>query len=448
MIKHLPWIAVLSALTVILASGVLAQPQGDANIQVKLTGGDWTSAVTVESNGTENVLFLLLENTSNQEQTFHFQGPASDGDWQLAYFRSGGEEPNEFDVTLGPRESETVTVRVREQGAPDEYLFATFSLSHGGSQALAKVNLVVPGNLAVQTTGGTTWTGEDVLSSHPDDQSVVASLSPKSSASYTVRLQNVENASVSYLLRAQEDPNSAQIVRYYVDGEEISDEIRSAEGYETDALYPGEQLLMTVTVTPVGTDHDLRDVVITSEVAQIHEPPLNLTPVFDHLSPFAVHSDDVPAQGGVMTLYDRQGFAPGGYGLLNFDGGPFPVREATEWILSGYSGPLAIDASSGYVWISGGTGFRSAIEDAVEQIIGSPIALPVFDQIAGQGHNTYFRVVGFLLGTITESGLREDGYIRVTVDRLIELMSRHDAVKLSTQLTGAGLQTRGWRETH
>ncbi len=394
-----------------------------------------------------NVFEMLLENTSNAKKTYHFRGPASSADWHAAYARSGSQVSNEFDVNLGKGKSETVTVTVTEQGAPHTFFLGTFSFGLGADMAEASANLVVPADLAVQAAGEATWTGEDLIG-NADDQRALTVLRPGHSTSFVVRLQNVQNASVSYDLRAHQAVAGAQIVNCSLDGQDITQDILSSAGYRTYALYPGEHLELAFVLLPVGTNTEQRDVTVTARAAEIESPQLNVTAVYTNVRPFAVNINDAAAEGDSMTVYPGDQFTPGFFGLLNFDGGAFPTGEAIDWILSGYQGGVAIDPATGYVWIQAGTGLRKGMDDAVDQILGQEIAVAVYDQVVGQGGNTLVRVVGFIVGTLVESNLGEGGSIRIEVSGWLGGISRSDSVALSTQLAANSLRESDWREVH
>ena len=71
-----------------------------------------------------------------------------------------------------------------------------------------------------------------------------------------------------------------------------------------------------------------------------------------------------------MVIYDEEMFVPGCFGLLNLNGGDFYTEETWEWIEQGYDGEVAL-GPEGHLWISGGPGFRSAIQHALTS--GSPL---------------------------------------------------------------------------
>ncbi len=441
------YIVAFGVLAIVCAGSVPADAQGGPGIQIRIPAIDWTDEVSVESNPVENVFLLQLGNTSDTQQTYHFQGPMSDDGWQVQYFVSGSPRSNEFDLTLDADETETVTVEVTEQGVPDHYFLGTFSFGSGADVAEVHGNLVVPADVMVQAAGQTSWVGDDFVGGSADQTASVV-LSPGQSGSFTVKLQNVQNASVSYALRACLGTNEPLIVRCYDDGSDITGGIFSGEGYRTDVLYPGEELNLSFTITPVGTDTDFWDAVVTARVAQIYEPALNLTPVYNAVHPFALHVDNLVEVGEQMIVYAGQQLDPGFFGLLNYDGGSHGTGEIIDWILNGYLGGIVIDPEVGFVEIQGGTGLRPAIDQAVEELIGEEIVVAVYDQVSGHGHNTSLRVIGFIVGTLIESTLDEGGYIIVTMNGWLGALSRSDAVGLGAQLSAARIRTSGWHEVY
>jgi len=159
----------------------------------------------------------------------------------------------------------------------------------------------------------------------------------------------------------------------------------------------------------------------------------NICGVRSNLAPFAVYQGLVGSPGDIITFYpngqdhsdaddlDEAGWptVPGCFGLLNLDGGSFGTTKAKDWILNGYDGGLVIPPEVGYTWVSGGTGFRSSIRSAIEQRIGEPLIIAVYDRASGTGATAEFRVVSFMAVTITECQLTgSDKYIRGRIENL------------------------------
>ncbi len=150
------------------------------------------------------------------------------------------------------------------------------------------------------------------------------------------------------------------------------------------------------------------------------------------LSPFAVPAHQVTAIGEELTFYPADGdeydgvedhtVGPGCFGLLNLDGGSLGTTELWDWIVNGYDAEIAVDPEEGYVWIDGCTGFRSALELALEQKLGQPMLVMVYDEIVGVGATADFRCIGFVRLTLIDFDLSaEDPYIRGRVETVQDL---------------------------
>jgi hypothetical protein len=152
--------------------------------------------------------------------------------------------------------------------------------------------------------------------------------------------------------------------------------------------------------------------VATVAVAQAND---QITGVLSGLSPFAVplsriqellgdgvdDLDFYPADGEAYDGVADVSVAAGCWGLLNLDGGSSSTTELVDWIDNGYDGSVEIDPEVGSLWINGTSGFRAALESVMEQKIGEPMIVMVYDDIQGQGSNAEFRIVSFLRITIT-----------------------------------------------
>lgn len=89
------------------------------------------------------------------------------------------------------------------------------------------------------------------------------------------------------------------------------------------------------------------------------------------------------------------GSAPGNFGMLDFNGGSNPTSEMQEWILNGYNDPVNVSPP---VLVAGDPGFNvnAAVTETDAMMALDEIALPVFDQVTGNGANSQFRIVGFV----------------------------------------------------
>lgn len=122
------------------------------------------------------------------------------------------------------------------------------------------------------------------------------------------------------------------------------------------------------------------------------------------LRPFAICQADANLVAGSLGInhvisFDNAdfgcGYAPGNWGIMDFNGGSNPTGEIVDWIQDGYSGSISVAPP---VYIAGNPGAPSsgALNGAMNAILDKEIVLPVFDQITGQGSNSSFRITGFV----------------------------------------------------
>jgi hypothetical protein len=134
-----------------------------------------------------------------------------------------------------------------------------------------------------------------------------------------------------------------------------------------------------VIVGPLGTVVNLRPFAICDQAADF----LALTPgsVF-------TYAFDNASQGC--------GFAPGNWGLLDFDGGSNPTGDIANWIHDGYNGPIS-NAPPIYLPGDPGAPPPGGLEDEMDYMMTlSDVVLPVFDNVSGSGQNSQFRISGFI----------------------------------------------------
>jgi len=123
------------------------------------------------------------------------------------------------------------------------------------------------------------------------------------------------------------------------------------------------------------------------------------------LRPFALcqaAANLVNAQPGTLITYGFDnsdagcGFAPGNWGVLDFNGGSNPTGEIADWILHGYGEPVSV-VSPVYVPGNPGAPNPGALDSEMDQMMTlGEIVLPVFDNISGSGNNSQFRITGFV----------------------------------------------------
>jgi len=393
----------VAALGVLVGGESLAEPV----IMVGTQQGFWRNQITLDADyGQAQTFHVYLGSDwedEGAEVTYNFAGPAGDGDYAVTYSVGGEVEvPNEFEVTLAEGAVELVRVVIEAIDAPRRFLFAEFSLAAqgaGGATALARINLVVPGDVMVRAQEELTWAGQDWFASvlRPWTGEDVPSVVTRWKAPYSVRLVNAENATVSYDLRMQNLGDNGLIARYFLGEHEVTGAITSEAGYRTPFLTPGEQLTLTAELMPVGSDIYLREVSCGAAVAEVQLPPLWLGTILDNLSPFAMHVEDVPEEvGTTFTLYDGDQWAPGNFGLMDFDAGSNPTPPLRDWILNGYD--LSIEKDTEFVWIYGSPGWRQALLSEVQEQIDAQAHMRavVYDQSRGPGDGAEVRMIAVL----------------------------------------------------
>ena len=233
------------------------------------------------------VLMASFQAAEAQTTTdFRFSGPDQTEKWNYTYYRSGVEVPNEFDLQLGAGEGDIVQVKVDPLGWPGTYAYPDFSLTRiaDGATAEAGANVVIPANLYFPNSG----TGQDTMlgggesSTWETDQLDAFEFSIRrcEACLVPVRLQNVEDATVQYLLRAESRSDEPVVVKIYLGDVDITDQMFSEEGYATDALSPYEALDLTVKVVPVGSGEEMRHIVLSNSILRIYTPDLSQTEGF------------------------------------------------------------------------------------------------------------------------------------------------------------------------
>jgi len=157
-----------------------------------------------------------------------------------------------------------------------------------------------------------------------------------------------------------------------------------------------------------------------------------VTAVLHGLAPFAVPEDRIPPIGEEFAFYPGSGNGhggkgqdqtePGNWGLLDLNGGSNNTPDLIDWIENGYPGKVSIDADLGYTWIDGTPGWRAALEGALQDKIGQPLLVCVYDEVTGNGSNAEYRCIGFLRLILTYADLTgKDAEVRGRVDGLITM---------------------------
>jgi len=123
--------------------------------------------------------------------------------------------------------------------------------------------------------------------------------------------------------------------------------------------------------------------------------------VLEGVSPGDICTFILP-HGPWQELWEDDQFSPGGFGLVNLDGGALSTAELLDYVYNGYPGEITIDPDVGYVWLDGNCGVRASLEDALASLIGREVFVCVHDQSAGEGANAQFHVINFACVTILE----------------------------------------------
>lgn len=106
-----------------------------------------------------------------------------------------------------------------------------------------------------------------------------------------------------------------------------------------------------------------------------------------------------------LNLYPGAGgtqLPPGNFGTVDIGNPNNSTSDISRQIRYGvnetdlgyFGGEINIGAT-GYVMMNGDTGLSAAIKDDLEAVKGQPRSIPLFDQVSGNGNNSYYRVVGF-----------------------------------------------------
>jgi Flp pilus assembly protein TadG len=90
------------------------------------------------------------------------------------------------------------------------------------------------------------------------------------------------------------------------------------------------------------------------------------------------------------------GYAPGNWGLLDFNGGSNPTGEIADWLHNGYNEPIA-NAPPIYLPGNPGAPNPGGLEAEMDFMMTlGDIVLPVFDDLTGTGSASQFRISGFI----------------------------------------------------
>ena len=459
-----PALIIMAVLAITATPSAPAATGPDLTISTRRAG--WVNRALLRSRTASRWLYLRLENQEPDSATFTFSGPTGNADWDLTYYKSGMEVTNTFQITMEGQTSTVIKVKVTQIGPPDSFFWATesnsnaFTLAGSASQDTAEAVVLVPGDLWVRERHDDTWTGEDrVLAPATDiwqcSQTAGTQLaSARDTAVYFIRLQNVNNATVSYRIKARRKTGSGASIAYYyyvdrtdwISIEEVTEEITSSSGWVTGYLGPGESRFLAVQDIPVGSQQTTRQIAVSASVDDVDGlQDLDL----DNLIPIVVRLEDLPGVGEDFSVYgppDADTLSPGVFGLMDFDGGANPIKDLSDWLLNSYTVDVADDLE--YVWLDGTPGFRSSLAPEMEEIVArdETVHIPVCDMVTDQGNTTQCRVRGYAAVKITSWN---DGDARATFHYtgFFTMPALEEAVLCNTALDAA-LAIENWREVH
>jgi len=320
-----------------------------------------------------------------------------------------------FEHTLEEDESVVLTVNATPTAYPDAFLWATddrssaFTLEEDGQVESAEAVLLVPGDLMIRERGGTGWTGEDTILSPEVNlwagtQHVPSATdSTDGRAVYYLKLENVKNAPVSYRVKTHKAAGCPAVIQRchvvnpggdWLEVQDISSAITSPTGYTTDHLSPGASLYLRLYILPVGSESGSRSIGISAAVDDVDG--LDGLHNLPDLIPIAACLEDLPPEGETFDLYgppDAGTLTPGNFGMLDFDGGANNVPELEDWMINRYT--LSVPDNEDHVWVYGSPGFKSAVGDEMQSLVGKRINVPICTRMTSEGANTEFKMEGY-----------------------------------------------------
>jgi Flp pilus assembly protein TadG len=167
----------------------------------------------------------------------------------------------------------------------------------------------------------------------------------------------------------------------------------------------------------------------------------SISAVYAGLAPFAVPKSvvdqvtagwDPSTPGPTMTFYpgDATSYSggngsdavvPGNWGLLNLDGGSLSTQELIDEILNP-TWTLVIPSDAGYIVIAGCSGFRAGLQKTIQSVIGQQLTVAVYSNVAGNGSNGQFSIVGFLSMTVLDCKLNGNSpYASCRINGILDL---------------------------
>ena len=128
---------------------------------------------------------------------------------------------------------------------------------------------------------------------------------------------------------------------------------------------------------------------------------------------------DKDMNGNLIDDSLEEMWAPGQFGWLDLNGGSNSTTELLAWMQNGYPGMFAIDPAVGFIMVDGSPGLRNSLKQYFNALIGQPIVVCVYDNLAGNGAQAQYRVVAFASITLTGAKLMgENDYIEIRLNML------------------------------
>ena len=122
----------------------------------------------------------------------------------------------------------------------------------------------------------------------------------------------------------------------------------------------------------------------------------------------------VANEGATVTFFPVDS-TNGNWGTVSLDAINNSTAVLCYYIEDGYDKQFVIPTDPGYMYVKGDPGLSNGLEGSMQTRIGDTVLLLVYDQVSGQGSNTYYRVpylVAVELTAMDLSGALEDRYIR------------------------------------
>jgi len=122
----------------------------------------------------------------------------------------------------------------------------------------------------------------------------------------------------------------------------------------------------------------------------------------------------VANEGATVTFFPCDSTS-GNWGTVSLDAISNSTAVLCSYIENGYDKSFVIPTNPGYMYVNGDPGLSNGLEGSMQTRIGDTVLLLVYDQVSGQGENTYYRVpylVAVELTAMDLNGALEDRFIR------------------------------------